>query len=486
MQKVTYKKGQNITRAGERITAPQIDMLNTLGMLKDRSVDLSLYMGLGMLLLMLMLLIALYLRTFEPDIPQDPAKLLLLSIICVGTVGCCALARLISSHMMPVVLGAMLAAMLLKSRLAILVNVVLAVIAGLLASVDSGLFSSTMFSAMLSTIISGTVCVVAIRGRKQRFVVLMAGAIASVTGAVVTIAVALINSANTENMLVWAAFSAGGGVIASIMAMWLQLALEWLFNLGTNTKLLDLSNPNQLLLRRLMIEAPGTYHHSMIVANMAEAAANAIGANGLLARVGSYYHDIGKLKRPQYFKENQMNDNPHDRTDPRVSTAILTAHTKDGVEMAQRARMPESLLEIIGRHHGDTPVLYFYDKAQKQGLDVDISEFRYAGPRPTSAECAIVMLADTIEAAARSMSDSTPEKMSALIERLVRSKMDDGQLDDCELSFKQLTQINNAFLTVLSGVFHHRIEYPAVNIPKRERLECDATAEKAAQGDGKS
>ena len=205
------------------------------------------------------------------------------------------------------------------------------------------------------------------------------------------------------------------------------------------------------------------------MANLAEAACTAVGANGLLARVAAYYHDIGKLKRPVYFKENQMGDNPHDRTDPRVSTAILTAHTRDGAQMAQKQRIPEPVVDIIRQHHGDTPVMFFYDKAQKlYGDQVDISAFRYEGPRPQTREAAIVMLADTIEAATRTLANPSPEKMEALIRKLVREKMDDGQLNDSALTFSDLDKICSTFSTVLTGVFHERIEYPEIAIPPRE------------------
>ncbi len=474
VQPVIYKKGQNIVRNGEVITALQIAMLDSLGMLKDRAVDITLYMGIGLMLLLLAMVIGVYLYTFEPEIIKDPSKLVLLCVICIIVVGFSMMVRPVSSYLMPVVLGAILTTLLLKSRLAIITNLVLSVLTGLLASADSGMFTSTMFSVILTSFISGTVSVVIIRSRRQRLSVLMAGMAASVVSALCTVAVALINSVDLQNTLNWAGYAAGSGVLSAVLAIGLQPALEWIFNLDTGPKLLDLANPNQELIRRLMIEAPGTYHHSMIVANMSEAAANAIGANGLLARVGSYYHDIGKLKRPLYFKENQMNDNPHDRTDPRVSTAILTSHTRDGVEMAQKARLPHAIREIILQHHGDTPVLYFYDKAVKQGGDVNIEDFRYDGPRPEKQEAAIVMLADTIEAAARAMTDSTPEKLTNLIQRLVRSKMDDGQLDRCSLTFHDLNLICEAFLTVLGGVFHERIEYPTVEIPERKRLDDSA------------
>lgn len=206
------------------------------------------------------------------------------------------------------------------------------------------------------------------------------------------------------------AYAVGGAVVSAVLCVGLQPILETAFNLVTPSKLIELSNPNQPLLRRLMIETPGTYHHSMVVANLAEAAAEAVGANALLARVGAYYHDIGKLIRPMYFKENQMGENPHDKTDPRVSTAILTEHTRDGVELARKHRLPEPIIDMIRQHHGDTPVMYFYAKAVKMlgEENVDIRDFRYDGPKPQTAEAAILMLSDTVEAAVRSMSEPTP------------------------------------------------------------------------------
>jgi hypothetical protein len=203
----------------------------------------------------------------------------------------------------------------------------------------------------------------------------------------------------------------------------------------------------------------------MVVANLAEAAAEAVGANALLCRVGAYYHDIGKLIRPMYFKENQMGENPHDHTDPRVSTAILTEHTLDGVELAKKHHLPEPIIDMIRQHHGDTPVMYFYAKAVQQygEENVDIAEFRYAGPKPQSAEAGILMMADTVEAAVRSIPEPTHEKISQMIRKLIRGKMEDGQLDDCPLTFRDIGRITFAFETVLQGVFHERIEYPDLN-----------------------
>ena len=218
--------------------------------------------------------------------------------------------------------------------------------------------------------------------------------------------------------------------------------------------------------------------------NLAEAAAEAVGANALLVRVGAYYHDIGKLIRPLYFKENQMGENPHDKTDPRVSTAILTEHTRDGVELARRHHLPEPIIDMIRQHHGDTPVMYFYAKAVKMfgEENVDIRDFRYDGPKPQTSEAAILMLSDTVEAAVRALPDPTQEKISALIRKLVRGKMEDGQLDECTLTFRDIGKICSAFETVLQGVFHERIEYPSVDLSRAQHYGADKTSRKQTVG----
>ena len=308
----------------------------------------------------------------------------------------------------------------------------------------------------------------------------LCGLLVACTNLIMMLAVTLMTSSDTSGMLTNVVWSMGGGVLSGVLAIGLQPIFETAFNLATPSKLLELANPNQPLLRRLLIEAPGTYHHSIVVANLSEAAAEKIGANPLLARTGAYFHDVGKLKRPLYFKENQMGENPHDRTDPYVSAAIVTTHTRDGLQLAQKYRLPPEIQRIIVEHHGDTPVMFFYHKALQQadGKPVDIADFRYDGTRPTTKESAIVMLADTIEAAVRSMPDPTPQSIERFIERLVRGKLEDGQLSNSPLTLRDIDKICEAFCTVLNGVFHERIEYPNVAVPARYP-EAEPPAEKS-------
>ncbi|MGI6172663.1 MAG: HD family phosphohydrolase [Christensenellales bacterium] len=469
VEPVIYKKGQNIVRSGEVVTENQIAMLNNLGMLADQLPDVNLYVGVLLLLLLIILIMWVYLYAFEPEMFAQPTRIALLCVILLASVGLTMLLDVLSPYLTFSALGVMLIALLMKPRLALTANAVLGILIGVVASRNADLYSTAMFSAMLGAAVSSPVIVMMLRKRQQRSAILITGLVAGFLQMLTTFAICHITSPDIHIATECALWSGAGGLVSGIFCIGLQPVLESVFNLVTNAKLMELANPNQPLLRRLMIEAPGTYHHSIIVANIAEAATAAVGANALLARVGAYYHDIGKLKRPMYFRENQMHDNPHDRTDPRISTAILTAHTADGVELGQQSRLPDPILQIIGQHHGDTMVVYFYDKAMKQGLEVDPAQFRYKGPKPREKETAIVMLADTVEAAARAMRDSaTKESMSELIHKLVRGKMDDGQLDDCMLTFRDIERICDVFTTMIMGVYHERIEYPNITIPPRK------------------
>ena len=333
---------------------------------------------------------------------------------------------------------------------------------------------------VIASAIGGMVAIYMLRRNTARVMVVVSGLVVGVVNFLILLCVRALTSNDMSSVWNDAMYAIGGAVVSAVLCVGLQPILETAFNLVTPSKLIELSNPNQPLLRRLMIETPGTYHHSMVVANLAEA----VGANALLVRVGAYYHDIGKLIRPLYFKENQMGENPHDKTDPRVSTAILTEHTRDGVELARRHHLPEPIIDMIRQHHGDTPVMYFYAKAVKMfgEENVDIRDFRYDGPKPQTSEAAILMLSDTVEAAVRALPDPTQEKISALIRKLVRGKMEDGQLDECTLTFRDIGKICSAFETVLQGVFHERIEYPSVDLSRAQHHGEDKTSRKQTVG----
>jgi cyclic-di-AMP phosphodiesterase PgpH len=256
----------------------------------------------------------------------------------------------------------------------------------------------------------------------------------------------------------------GNAVVSAILAMGFLPVFEWFTRITTDQTLLEWADPNRPLLKRLSMEAPGTYAHTINVVNLSEAAANAVGANGLLCRVGVYYHDVGKMLKPQYFIENQPGGrNPHDKLKPATSAAIVREHVTEGLRLAREANLPDVLLDFIPEHHGTQDIAFFLDKAEREleeGEALDRAAFRYPGPRPRSCETAIVMLADSVESATRTVQDPTPARIRELIDNIVEGKIRAGQLDEAPLTLRDIGTIKEAFLKVLSGLYHQRIDYP--------------------------
>jgi putative nucleotidyltransferase with HDIG domain len=252
--------------------------------------------------------------------------------------------------------------------------------------------------------------------------------------------------------------------------------VEILFSYTTDIKLMELVTMDQPLLQELMVQAPGTYHHSIIVGNMTEASAKSIGANALLAKVAAYYHDIGKIKKPLYFIENQFDcENRHEKLAPSMSSLILISHVKEGVELAKQRRLPKVIIDIISQHHGKSLISFFYQKAMEAREKVlsskgsllppiNIDDFRYPGPKPQTKEAGLVMLADVVEAACRSLSEPTPARIQGMVSRLINNIFSDGQLDECELTLKDLHHIAKHFNQILATVHHTRIEYPTLSV----------------------
>jgi putative nucleotidyltransferase with HDIG domain len=278
------------------------------------------------------------------------------------------------------------------------------------------------------------------------------------------------------------------GVLSASLCFLSFSLLGRLLGITTHLQLLELAHPTQPLLSRLAREAPGTYHHSLVVGNLAEAAAEVVGADPLLTRVGVLYHDIGKVLHPELYVENQANRiNIHDSLDPLTSARLIEEHVTEGVKLAKRARLPKPIVDIIQQHHGTTLIKYFYAKAKEAGLAVDEQAFRYPGPRPQSKEAAVVMLADSVEAAVRAAAQSgklyepgdphsVSKRLAEIVDRVIRERLEDGQLDDADLTFRQITEIRRVFLTMLEGVYHPRVEYPEV----RRELVVTGVDERAA------
>jgi putative nucleotidyltransferase with HDIG domain len=361
------------------------------------------------------------------------------------------------------------------------------ILASLMFGLPVGVLFAVVQSALVALMLGGEVSVAvyammagiaaafAAQRLKERYVLARVGALVAGVNAVAVVGLALWHGRIADGQVLGAQVVAGalGGVVAAALASFLLPVLEGLTGTITDIRLLELSNPNLPLLRRLSLEAPGTFQHSLAMANFAEAAAEAIGANPLLARVCCYYHDIGKLAKPEYFVENQRNENPHDHLTPWMSALVVSNHVKAGLELAREFKLPEAIRGAIATHHGTKLIRYFYSRAkEKEDRDlgeVQESEFRYPGPRPRSKEMGILLLADAVEAASRTLQDATQGRIQSMIDQVVKNVLEDGQLDDCELTLKDIEKIGAAFFWVVSNAFHHRIDYPGFDFNRKHR-----------------
>jgi hypothetical protein len=371
-------------------------------------------------------------------------------------------------YLLPSAAGIMVIAVLLRPRVALYTTAVLSLLVAVIAGGDIRLG--------LVTFIGSTVGVYAIKRMHHRTDLIVAGLRVGAANALAVTAIGLIDQLPIfPHILRDTAYGLASGIAVGVIAIGALPYLEHLFGLVTPIKLLELSNPSHPLLRRLQMEAPGTYHHSIVVANLAEAAGEAIGADSLLVRVGAYYHDIGKIRRPVFFVENQIGvENPHEKMAPSLSALTVLAHVRDGMEYAREQRLPEAIIRFIPEHHGTSLITYFYHQAMERGDTVDEEVFRYEGPKPQSRETAILMLADGVEGAVRAMPRPTPDRMEQVVRRMIRERLEDGQLDECDLTFRDLDIIAQTFTRLLASMFHPRVEYPDLERDLRGRRQVRA------------
>ncbi|NLM26924.1 MAG: HDIG domain-containing protein [Clostridiaceae bacterium] len=464
---VMIYRNEIILRKGEIVTADKIDVLRRLGSVDEKNRPDYLFLASVLLLLfMLWFVLALFMKFFSKKHFASRNDLLLIATIIVLTVFLAWMAKEIIPEYAPYFTIGFIAPVLL----AIFLNIQLAVVVNIVITFAASLMFPENAAFIIMLFISGTVAAFLSANASQRRKISLAGLIIGAINIVVVACVGVIEKKEWTTFLYEGGIAFLNGILSVILAIGLLPFLESIFNVITPLKLLELADPNHPLLKRLLMEAPGTYHHSLMVGNLSEVAVRQIGGNALLARVGAYFHDIGKLMRPGFFKENQMSENPHDRITPNLSTLVITSHTKDGDELAKKHKLPKAIRDIILQHHGSTLVAYFYHKAKQgeKGVEVKEGNFRYEGPIPQSREAAVVLLADSVEAAVRSMPDKTKGKIEGLIRKIIKDKLDDGQLDNCDLTLKDMNDIANAFLTVLSGVFHERNEYP--ELEKKDSL----------------
>ena len=456
VEPVQIMQGEIIIRKGDVVRAEHINLMRDVGLLKTGR-DYAALAGRTLLVLAMAALMIVYLHQNRLRILENNALLGLLGSVVLTVL---LLGRLFSMpawpeavYLNPSALVGLLLTLLIDAKVASMAAVVTAVLLGVISG----------FSWPVGTLalVGGLTAVLSVTKVSQRGDLMRAGFI--VGGANVLLMMALGLASKDTGLIVNSYLGLISGVLASIVAIGVLPYLESAFKITSSIRLLELSNPNHPLLRRLMLEAPGTYHHSILVGNLAEAAAEAVGADGLLARVGAHYHDIGKLKRPYFFVENQVGkDNPHDKIAPSLSTLIVTSHVKDGLELAGEYKLPDVVTQFIAQHHGTDLVRFFYHRATEASEDntVEEKDFRYPGPKPHGKEVAIVSLADAVEAAVRSLSKPTPGKIEGLVRKIIKDRLNSGQLDESDLTFQDMDRIANAFVKVIMGMFHTRVEYP--------------------------
>ncbi len=459
--KITVQQGEMIVRKGDVVTSDDIKVLKVLGLQKQRINYLNI-LGIILVLVILIFVIAFYLKEYRKDIWQDNKKLLLLELLVVVIV---LLARIIGIfnstfliYLIPAAAASILATVLIGTNIAVILTFFLSFLVALVLN--------NSFDIALISFVGGIVGVFSVSKVTQRSDLVRAGFNVSATLVILVFAMDLLLPLNSWIIVLKnIGVAALNGVLVAILANGLLPYLENAFGLTSSVKLLELSNPSQPLLKRLLVEAPGTYHHSIIVGNLSETAADNIGANSLLARVGAYYHDIGKLKRPYFFTDNQFGgENPHDKISANLSSLIIKSHVKDGVDLARKNKLPQEVIDIIQQHHGKNLISYFYQQALEDSKHdaVEENEFRYDGPLPQSKEAAIIMLADIVEAAVRSknFNKNDHNRIEVYVKELIREKLVENQLDESDLTLNELDVIADSFVKVLTGIYHHRIEYP--------------------------
>ncbi len=473
------KRGTMIVRAGDPVDEDKIVILQGIAQAKEQYHAGEMFLSMALLALIVIVTTYLFAAGYIRKFATSMKDLVILGIILVFVVALSRIAVEIADALatrvagipvscyyfaIPVACGVVLVRILMNSETAIVFGIVASTFAAILVEYD--VFYMAFF------FVSGLAAAGGIAHTKERVHVLRGGLVAAGANVIMVLAIFLVQTRMIDSSIVIGSgyltydlvFAFFGGLISAILALGVIPFFE-MFGYVTDYKLLELANLNHPLLKDLMLHAPGTYHHSVIVGSLSEAAAQEIGCNALLARVACYYHDIGKVRKPEYFIENlrNINENKHDRLSPELSARIIAGHVRDGIELARQYHLPQPIIDMIPQHHGAALISFFYNKALKAaepGTVVDENEFRYPGPKPQTREAGIIMLADATEASTRSIKDITPAKIRANLQRIFQRIVTDGQLDECPLTLKDLGRISDTFLKVLLGIYHNRIEYP--------------------------
>ncbi|MFQ5812512.1 MAG: HD family phosphohydrolase [Anaerolineae bacterium] len=453
----TIAEGEIILREGDIVTSLDVEALSALG-LRQAEIEWQGAAGTVIFVLLITIVLGLYLVRFQPEYWIRWPRMLLLLLLLVLFILAAKLMvsdQASRSYLLPTAALSMLLTVLLGPQLAITVTVLFSIIVGFMAG---GSLEPAVYA-----LVGGLIASLSLSKVERLSAFFWAGIYVALANLAVILAFHLPQQDyDTVQLLTLAGFSlVNGGLSASLTVAGFYL-LGTLFDITTSLQLMELARPTHPLLRQLLLKAPGTYHHSILVSNMAEEAAGRIGADALLARVGAYYHDVGKIIQPHFFVDNQVEGvNVHERLDPRASAQIIISHVEDGLDLAKKYGLPSKVRDFIPQHHGTGLATYFYRQAlESEGDEVNEEDFRYSGPKPQTKETAIVMLADSCEAAVRAERPDSLEGVKELVRKIIGSKMLDGQLDECDLTLHDLGEIRGAFVSILQGVFHPRIKYP--------------------------
>ena len=460
-------QGQIIVREGEAVNVEMIRQLGLLGMLDQKESKKPLF-GLALFITLQMAFLYIYFNRSTVSVVQKRKHLFITTIVYILSIIVMLILNVVEGNfdvliafLFPTAMSTMLVRILADEKAASIVTILTASSAGVIF--QQSYASILQMDIAMYILFGGFGALYFMRSMDKRKHLLHSVAVITIINALFISFYLLLSQASIS--LVEGAFYFIAAIISGLLSGALTMGLlpffESAFGILSTMRLIELSNPNHPLLKKILIETPGTYHHSVMVANLAEASCEAIGADGLLARVASYYHDVGKTKRPYMFIENQMSGvNPHDSLEPEQSAQIILAHTVDGAELLKQYNMPQEIINIALQHHGTSTLKYFLFKAKEQGKDLDESIFRYVGPKPQTKEAAIISVADSVEAAVRSMKEPTSEKIQQLIQSVIQNRLQDGQFDECDISIKELKKIEVALCETLNGIFHSRIEYP--------------------------
>ncbi|MBD3426297.1 MAG: HDIG domain-containing protein [Candidatus Omnitrophica bacterium] len=453
------KKNELVIEKGERVNARHIAQISQLRSIFRPGITPKFFFGVILLFMLLGLVAGIHAHfTVKADFLKKTKEL---SIILITMFLMILAADLIirspqPSYFIPLASMGMIITLLVSFNISFLFVVLLSVLISLLMGGD--------IEVALVLLVGSVVGMAAVKGARRRGQILWAGLLVGAAKLFSISCIGLINGMGMDFYVREGAWAMASGILSGFIVMGLLPVFEHVFKVPTNISLLELSDLNHPLLKRLAMEAPGTYHHSIMVGNLAEAACDAIGANSLLARVGSYYHDIGKITKAEYFSENEMGaGSKHLNLAPSMSALIIAKHVKEGVEMARQYKLNKTIVDFINHHHGDSLIAYFYQKAIEKSEDGKVlreEDFRYPGPRPQTKESAIVLLADSVEASSRSLEEPTPASIRNLVRKIINNKFIDGQLDECDLTLKDMHVIADSFVRVLMGIFHTRLNYP--------------------------